>query len=397
MPIYYTILKKDKWGLVECKKEFNTNPNEKIYYDDLYFFNKEKISKYYSFGVYLCEITIQKKDANFKMANCGLGTYRANKYMIGGKYSLFDPATYDIFGLDMTKNKYIFNFGLKYSNLKFLKWIDNEKINLSDDKAMEDSVSAAFDSTNMKIIKWYVRYFQKKINNKQQINFIDIACKYRNTDFLDWWKKMGHDLDYSKETLWEASVRSAEGILNWFEENNMKIQCLVKNKVRDNTRNIFVEEYLLDILMWNYDEHVLNWWLRISKKNPNINLNAMYSHKALENVCTRNNTRAFKWWLKSGLTLKYCEQDIAGIFDFFRCDQIITLWEKIELPFPEREPEKNIDDSDNSDDDRERDANIKKITHIKPKDLNTELINAHCGESEEHEECEECEEDEECE
>lgn len=64
----------------------------------LYFTTAKHIHKFYSYGIYLREITLPETDPDFKMVKDG-NKWRANKIILGAKHSLLDPETYIKFGL----------------------------------------------------------------------------------------------------------------------------------------------------------------------------------------------------------------------------------------------------------------------------------------------------------
>ena len=59
----------------------------------LYFTTKEHIHKFYSYGVNIREIEIPESDPDFLMVQYE-NKWRANKIILGKKYSLLDPLTY---------------------------------------------------------------------------------------------------------------------------------------------------------------------------------------------------------------------------------------------------------------------------------------------------------------
>jgi hypothetical protein len=86
-----------------------------------YFTTAEHISKHFYRGIYLREVILPVQDPTFKVVCDDNDKWRANKIILGKRYSLFDPLTYKIFGLDPTENIYLTRQALEIGNADFLK------------------------------------------------------------------------------------------------------------------------------------------------------------------------------------------------------------------------------------------------------------------------------------
>lgn len=76
----------------------------------LYFTTKEHIHEFYDWGIHIREIELPMGDSDFQMMRDPAGNqYRANKIILGKKYSLLDFATYDQLGLDVPKMELLVN------------------------------------------------------------------------------------------------------------------------------------------------------------------------------------------------------------------------------------------------------------------------------------------------
>jgi len=118
-----------KDGLNILDKKFNRHGS--CVAGGLYFTNLYNLHNFYAFEIHLREIFLPLDDPDFQMViDPNGGKWRANKIILGNKYSLLDPKTYQKFGLDISENPYFLihakEMGM-YEELKD-KWI-NPNIN----------------------------------------------------------------------------------------------------------------------------------------------------------------------------------------------------------------------------------------------------------------------------
>ena len=117
----------------------------------LYFTTIEYVPKYYYMGINLREVLIPD-DLDFKMINLK-DKHRANKIILGNKYSLFDPKTYELFGLNMEYNIHLVNYASSSGNINFLnQWIINNW-NL---KYSSDAIDLASENGHIEILNWWL-------------------------------------------------------------------------------------------------------------------------------------------------------------------------------------------------------------------------------------------------
>ena len=89
-------------GLNILKEEFNNNKDSSCVPGGFYFTTKEFIHEFYGYGIYLREIELPNNDPEFKIVKDPSGNkWRANKIILGNKYSLSDPEIYIKLGIKM--------------------------------------------------------------------------------------------------------------------------------------------------------------------------------------------------------------------------------------------------------------------------------------------------------
>src|SRR5207244_1313830 len=87
-------------GLNVLQERFNDDPVMGCVAGGFYFTTLEYIPIFYSWGIYLREITLPIDDPDFKMVQDPSGNkWRANKIILGKRYSLLHPDTYEKFSL----------------------------------------------------------------------------------------------------------------------------------------------------------------------------------------------------------------------------------------------------------------------------------------------------------
>lgn len=233
-------------GLNILVSEFNDDPNVKCGSGGFYFTTKKHIQKFYSFGIYLREISIPITDPEFKILKCKDNTkWRCNKIILGTKHSLFDPETYVKFGLDIWQNKHIIVFACKYGKLDFL-----EKL-----KSMD--------------INWNKKYPKNTINQ-----MIIAASKYRQIAVLDWLKKENiiyysdnkYDYDYDEEEEEKVVIQSVSNILNNVIDSACKNGYLDIiqwwEKIYSSASNQLYVQYALRYKQF----HILDWLIKHKAK-----------------------------------------------------------------------------------------------------------------------------------
>jgi len=90
-------------GLNILQEPINDNSNELLCKRGFSFTVLEHIHKFREHGIYLREVFLPLDDPDFKMTKDPRGyKWMANKIILGQKYPLHDPKTYEYLGLDIS-------------------------------------------------------------------------------------------------------------------------------------------------------------------------------------------------------------------------------------------------------------------------------------------------------
>ena len=116
----------------------------------LYFTTLEHIHKFYDYGCFLREITLPVENPEFRVVKDPEDNkYRANMILLGKKYSLSDPKTFEKFGLELPPIKTLATFACQEGSLERLKWAVKNGFVLN-----TYICHYAAQNGHLKIIKW---------------------------------------------------------------------------------------------------------------------------------------------------------------------------------------------------------------------------------------------------
>lgn len=133
-------IKSLKTGLnIIDKDTFDTDENFTCYPLEsggiFWFTTKKFIPNYLHKGIYLVEVTLPEEDKELIVVKSNdtfiaaqkIDLYKANKIIIGEKYSLFDLDTYQKFGINIQDNRTLLFRALQYNRLDiFNYWLDSK-------------------------------------------------------------------------------------------------------------------------------------------------------------------------------------------------------------------------------------------------------------------------------
>jgi len=201
-------------GLNILIEPFNHNINESCGPGGFYFTTKKYIFDYFDYGIYLREVRLPLSDSDFCMVtNLHRNKCRANKIILGERYSLFEPATYIKLRLDLNNfanREKVMRFATRYGSIQLLEWL-------------------------------CTTYHQ--ICNPWVIN---IASFYGYIHVLDWWLKNGSPLNYNAYAMYYASIRNHIGVLDWWLKSGLELKY-DKNAIND-------------VLRENINPQISVWW-----------------------------------------------------------------------------------------------------------------------------------------
>ena len=203
-------------GLNVLVEEFNDNPAVKCGKGGFYFTTKEHIPRFYSFGIYLREVTIPTNDPDFKIIKCKDGTkWRSNKIIFGTKHSLFDLKTYKKFDLDIRFNLHILVFACQYGNVEFLETIKKKGDFQSSKETRDKMIMTASKYYQIPVLDW--------LKNEEIIRYDPV--KKPNGEELTDDEDDAYDYSY-KKAITAACLEGHLAVLEWWEKNNFKVsQC----------------------------------------------------------------------------------------------------------------------------------------------------------------------------
>ena len=269
----------------------------------LYFTTIEFIPNFYPYGVYLREVILPKKDPDFQMVGDPMGDkFRANKIILGHRYSLFDPQTYKKFKLDMSKNKFIVGFASKYGRIDFLNWFKKSGMNLH---YSEHAIDMASEAGQISVLDWWLNNSSlpkqgtgTSIWNHYGLLFlyskdaIDWASANGRIDVLDWWLKSGLLLKYSEKAMDDASRNGLVNVLEWWFRNRTIGDTSFTDPLGVKINSRLELKYTADAIVnasRNGQIDALNWW-RLS------GLEMKYTCNVVELARGRGLTEVAKWW-----------------------------------------------------------------------------------------------------
>jgi hypothetical protein len=226
-------------GLNVLIEKFNDDPEMSCCAGGFYFTTKEHIHKFFDFGINLRIITLPKDEADFKMIRDPEGDkWRANKIIFGEKYSLLDYKTYELFGLDITKNDNIINYASVYGYVNILEWWRKSGLILL---YSSDAIDMACANNHVNVLEWWQK-------SGLELNYssyaIDVASRNGHIDVIEWWHKSGLELNYSENAIILASINGHIDILNWWTKSGLKIKCPRMPKITVD------EKYYKNISKW---------------------------------------------------------------------------------------------------------------------------------------------------
>jgi len=250
----------------------------------LYFTTIEHIPEFYSYGLFIREVSFPEDDPYFRMVmDPAENKYRANKIILGKRYSLLDPDTYYKLGLNI-KNDDILYYAVTFGNITLLNALKKANYNFKG-LGLVDSTSAY---NQIGFLQWWL---ESEIDLEYSEHAMDGASGRGHINILSWWLHSGMELKYSVKAINKASVKGYIDSLNWWKYSGLILKYT---------------NYAMDYAFSDNRIVVLNWWL--SSGVP-----LKYSKNALHMALARGFIDILSWWYDSDLGLKYDDNamDIA--------------------------------------------------------------------------------------
>lgn len=208
-----------------------------LYYTDL-----EHIHEFYPLGIYLREVFLPTHDPEFRVVADGNNKWRANKIILGERYSLFDQSTYIKFELDINQNITIADKASAYGNIDFLNWwLESPLIKVK--HYSQNAMDLASRNNHRNVLDWWLKNFPHALKYSEYA--LDWASEYGHDQILDWWFKSGLDVRYFAYAMDKASSNGFVHILQKWKESGHKL--------------LYTGD-VCDIAMRTGKIDVANWW-----------------------------------------------------------------------------------------------------------------------------------------
>jgi len=232
-------------GLNILLEPFNDDSKISCVPGGFYFTTLEHITYFYGYGINLREVILPESDPEFKMVKDPTGNkWRANRIILGEKYSLYEPATYKKFGLNILDNDELINQASSNGHIDILNW---------------------WKSSNLKL--------------KYGTCAINIASHNGHINVLNWWKSSGLGLKYSDDAMDDASINGHINVLEWWKSSRLPLKYTTDS---------------MDFASRCGHLNVLDWW-----KSSGLELK--FTTDAMEVPLCHDFSNVLDWWKSSGL------------------------------------------------------------------------------------------------
>jgi len=247
----------------------------------LYFTTLEHLDQFYEYGVWLRAIIIP--DDALIVKDPDGNKWRADKIILGEKYSLFDVETIQKFNLKITE-RYI-DLASSHGQVKILDWCRDSK----------------------------------DVEFKYSSYAIDGASKNGHVEVLEWWLKAhnesGLKLKYGLMSLGWASGNNLVHILDWWLKASQEsgLELLYSNEV-------------MNLSSLNGHVEILDWWLKAHNEHG---LELTYSSNAMNWASHNSHVKILDWWKNSGLKLKYtsinCWVNNKSVLEWWKSSGLVDV------------------------------------------------------------------------
>lgn len=254
------------------------------------------------YGVWIREVFLPTEDPDFCMVkDPGSGIWRANKIILGDRYSLSDPATYEAIDLDML------------------------------------GIDSASCHGYVDILRWWKRSGRALAYSD---NAIDYASFHGHVHVLDWWKNSGLELKYTADAIALASLNGRIAVLDWWKSSDLDLKYthaaidqaseFGQVKVLEWWKNSDLELLYTNAAINLASEcgyvEVLEWW-----KNSGLELR--YTKDAIDEASLCGKVRVLEWWKNSDLEMRYTKKGLK--WDPKSNNYVLSWWQKSGLPVME--------------------------------------------------------------
>jgi hypothetical protein len=314
---------------------------ENSFNNDMYFTTANHIHKCYHMGIYIREVILPIWEPNFRLKVNAIGSkWQANMIILGERYSLFEPKTYEKLGLDMRHNTHLLDHASAHGLVFYLDWCIQNSL-------YEYSINA-FDRAavngHLNVIEWWIQQAKnKQLRLKYSHLAMDGASANGHIHILEYIKNIGIKRKYTIDALDIAAANGHDHVIYWWLTSGIPticnqahhlaavnghlstLQLLCSFDLRPvfytNTLDLVSSGGHINILCWwlenkldlvyseksidmaSIEGHisVLNWWKELHKT---YGIEFKYTGRALDGALARNRLDVAKWWRTSGFQMK---------------------------------------------------------------------------------------------
>ena len=187
-----------------------------------YFTTIDHINQFYRYGIYLREVILPADDPELKVVKHGI-FYRANKVILGKKYSLLDITTYHDLGLDAASDSRAIDYASEHGLIDVLNKWKSSGLEL---KYSNRAIDLASEKGCVEVLDWW-KYSELELIYSNYA--IDLASEYGHIEVLNWWKSSGLELKYSEHAIDCASAYGHIEVLNWWK--SLELELKYSNKI----------------------------------------------------------------------------------------------------------------------------------------------------------------------
>lgn len=172
-------------GLNVLTQRFNNKRYESCVKGGLYFTTKEHLHEYAHYGIWIREVRLPQNDPELQVVMDPAGDkWRANKIILGKKYSVFDSSAYVEIGLDINKFNYFCaaaKYGIDYYVEAYLR---AGKVNRAD---YYTAISHACQKGKICVLELLKKYAPYKFLCDEL--YVQFACINSHVKIMEWAKE----------------------------------------------------------------------------------------------------------------------------------------------------------------------------------------------------------------
>ena len=232
--IYYKVLKRDgvqkgfryQWGIVNVlDKPFQVEGS--CVPGGLYFTTLEYIDDFFSYGDDIVEVFFPD-DASFCMVeDPAKNKWRANKIILGEKYSLDDPETFVKLGIISKIPLMLVREKISELGIIFLHWLERNGYHFNK-YSMEYIMDDAICNGYLSVLKWFRETRPVFSFYMDSLNY---ALINGHRDVLEWFMTEGYQIKFARHAINTIVAKKDTEMILWLEKiSSTEISLVTKLK-----------------------------------------------------------------------------------------------------------------------------------------------------------------------